>query len=177
MDIIATGGPLAEARALRYFQQLVAGLGYCHAGGVAHRDLKLQNLLIDDGDNLKIADFGLCNFVKNAFGMSTLLKTMCGTPNYVAPEVLSSADSPCVAPPPPLVCFGLVWFCLRDPAPLSASLPPLHCVAPPPPTSRIASISLALASCRRALSNPRFSRCNATPHPTPPHTQLPRGAR
>ena len=106
MDIIATGGPLAEARALRYFQQLVAGLGYCHAGGVAHRDLKLQNLLIDDGDNLKIADFGLCNFVKNAFGMSTLLKTMCGTPNYVAPEVLSSADSPCVAPPPTcLFCF------------------------------------------------------------------------
>ena len=100
MDIIATGGPLTEARALRYFQQLVAGLGYCHAGGVAHRDLKLQNLLVDADDNLKIADFGLCNFVKNAFGMSTLLKTMCGTPNYVAPEVLSSADSPCVASRP-----------------------------------------------------------------------------
>ena len=110
LDIIATGGPLTEGRALRYFQQLVAGLGYCHAMGVAHRDLKLQNLLIDADDNLKIADFGLCNFVKNAFGMDTLLKTMCGTPNYVAPEVLSSADSPYRGEPADIWSCGVILY-------------------------------------------------------------------
>eukprot|EP01065_Artemidia_motanka_P025039 TRINITY_DN2993_c6_g1_i1.p1 TRINITY_DN2993_c6_g1~~TRINITY_DN2993_c6_g1_i1.p1 ORF type:complete len:446 (+),score=147.69 TRINITY_DN2993_c6_g1_i1:99-1436(+) len=80
-----------EPTARRYFQQLVTGLYYCHLQGVAHRDLKPENLLLDEKDNLKITDFGLSNFQKMATGGSRekeLLQTVCGTPNYIAPEVL-----------------------------------------------------------------------------------------
>ncbi|XP_042497156.1 CBL-interacting serine/threonine-protein kinase 8-like isoform X2 [Macadamia integrifolia] len=77
---------LSETEARRYFQQLIDGVGYCHSKGVYHRDLKPENLLLDSHGNLKISDFGLSALP--AQGVS-LLHTTCGTPNYVAPEVLS----------------------------------------------------------------------------------------
>ena len=55
---IADTGRFAEPVARYYFKQLLEGLEYCHNKGVAHRDLKLENLLIDDQFKLKIADFG-----------------------------------------------------------------------------------------------------------------------
>eukprot|EP00267_Zea_mays_P044282 XP_020396469.1 CBL-interacting protein kinase 31 isoform X1 [Zea mays] len=86
-DIIATSGRLKEDEARRYFQQLINAVDYCHSRGVYHRDLKLENLLLDVAGNLKISDFGLSALsdqVKN----DGLLHTTCGTPNYVAPEVI-----------------------------------------------------------------------------------------
>eukprot|EP00755_Sulcionema_specki_P023585 Sspe_Gene.79267::Locus_49687_Transcript_2_3_Confidence_0.500_Length_711::g.79267::m.79267 len=78
-----------EARARRYFQQLIMGVYYCHRQGIAHRDLKPENLLLDSKDDLKISDFGLSNLQRGGAGCGgTLLQTVCGTPNYVAPEVL-----------------------------------------------------------------------------------------
>ncbi|MBA0838592.1 hypothetical protein Goarm_004400, partial [Gossypium armourianum] len=62
------------------------GVEYCHSKGVYHRDLKPENLLLDSLGNLKISDFGLSALPEQ--GVS-LLRTTCGTPNYVAPEVLS----------------------------------------------------------------------------------------
>ncbi|XP_038987684.1 CBL-interacting protein kinase 8-like isoform X6 [Phoenix dactylifera] len=85
-DKIVHHGKLSEADARRYFQQLVDGVDYCHSKGVYHRDLKPENLLLDSQGNLKISDFGLS--AVSAQGVS-LLHTTCGTPNYVAPEVLS----------------------------------------------------------------------------------------
>ncbi|XP_066385199.1 CBL-interacting protein kinase 3-like [Miscanthus floridulus] len=85
-DIIATSGRLKEEEARRYFQQLINAVDYCHSRGVYHRDLKLENLLLDVAGNLKISDFGLSALldqVKN----DGLLHTTCGTPNYVAPEI------------------------------------------------------------------------------------------
>ncbi|XP_039016125.1 CBL-interacting serine/threonine-protein kinase 8-like isoform X2 [Hibiscus syriacus] len=79
-------GRLSEAEARRYFQQLIDGVEYCHNKGVYHRDLKPENLLLDSLGNLKISDFGLSAIPEQ--GVS-LLRTTCGTPNYVAPEVLS----------------------------------------------------------------------------------------
>ncbi|KAJ6391377.1 hypothetical protein OIU77_025371 [Salix suchowensis] len=79
-------GRLSEAEARRYFQQLIDGVDYCHSKGVYHRDLKPENLLLDSQGNLKISDFGLSALPEQ--GVS-LLRTTCGTPNYVAPEVLS----------------------------------------------------------------------------------------
>jgi 5'-AMP-activated protein kinase catalytic alpha subunit len=76
-----------EERARKYFQQLIVGLHHCHTNGVAHRDLKLENLLLDSQGVLKINDFGLSNFQST----NEKLQTCCGTPNDVAPEVLLDA--------------------------------------------------------------------------------------
>nr|QCH00484.1 CBL-interacting protein kinase 17 [Vitis amurensis] len=84
-DKIVHHGRLSENESRRYFQQLIDGVDYCHSKGVYHRDLKPENLLLDSQGNLKISDFGLSALP--APGVS-LLKTTCGTPNYVAPEVL-----------------------------------------------------------------------------------------
>ncbi|XP_075641929.1 CBL-interacting serine/threonine-protein kinase 8-like [Castanea sativa] len=85
-DKIIHQGRLSEAESQRYFQQLIDGVDYCHSKGVYHRDLKPENLLLDSLGNLKISDFGLSALPEQ--GVS-LLRTTCGTPNYVAPEVLS----------------------------------------------------------------------------------------
>ncbi|KMT20533.1 hypothetical protein BVRB_1g005170 [Beta vulgaris subsp. vulgaris] len=85
-DKIAHHGRLSELEARRYFQQLIDGVEFCHSKGVYHRDLKPENLLLDSQGNLKISDFGLS--AQPPEGVS-LLRTTCGTPNYVAPEVLS----------------------------------------------------------------------------------------
>nr|CAD1831512.1 unnamed protein product [Ananas comosus var. bracteatus] len=79
-------GKLSEADSRRYFQQLIDGVDFCHTKGVYHRDLKPENLLLDSQGNLKISDFGLSALPDQ--GVS-LLRTTCGTTNYVAPEVLS----------------------------------------------------------------------------------------
>ncbi|KAI6687918.1 hypothetical protein NL676_024746 [Syzygium grande] len=85
-DKIVHHGRLSEAESRRYFQQLIDGVDFCHSKGVYHRDLKPENLLLDSQGNLKISDFGLSALPEQ--GVS-LLRTTCGTPNYVAPEVLS----------------------------------------------------------------------------------------
>lgn len=85
-DKIVKNGKLSENDSRRYFQQLIDGVDYCHSKGVYHRDLKPENLLLDSQGYLKISDFGLSAL--RVEGVK-LLQTTCGTPNYVAPEVLS----------------------------------------------------------------------------------------
>lgn len=85
-DKIVHLGKLSENDSRRYFQQLIDGVDYCHSKGVYHRDLKPENLLLDSQGNLKISDFGLSAFPDQGL---RLLQTTCGTPNYVAPEVLN----------------------------------------------------------------------------------------
>ncbi|KAF8406935.1 hypothetical protein HHK36_006056 [Tetracentron sinense] len=79
-------GRLRENECRRYFQQLIDAIDYCHSKGVYHRDLKPENILLDSQGDLKISDFGLSALSQKGVG---LLRTTCGTPNYVAPEVLS----------------------------------------------------------------------------------------
>ncbi|BAF04258.2 Os01g0206300 [Oryza sativa Japonica Group] len=81
-------GRLPEADARRYFQQLVSAVAFCHARGVFHRDIKPENLLVDDAGDLKVSDFGL-SAVADGMRRDGLFHTFCGTPAYVAPEVLS----------------------------------------------------------------------------------------
>ncbi|KAH7431665.1 hypothetical protein KP509_08G059600 [Ceratopteris richardii] len=78
---------LKEDEARKYFQQLMNALEYCHKRGVYHRDLKPENLLLDSRGNLKISDFGLSALPQQC-REDGLLHTTCGTPNYVAPEVI-----------------------------------------------------------------------------------------
>ncbi|XP_027932153.1 CBL-interacting serine/threonine-protein kinase 3-like isoform X1 [Vigna unguiculata] len=85
---ILNSGRMREKEARRYFQQLINAVDYCHSRGVYHRDLKLENLLLDSFGNLKISDFGL-SALSQQVRDDGLLHTTCGTPNYVAPEVLN----------------------------------------------------------------------------------------
>jgi carbon catabolite-derepressing protein kinase len=78
---------LPERAARRVFAQLVDALAYCHARGVAHRDVKPQNVLLDGDGSLKVSDFGL-SALPDSLRDDGSLHTACGTPAYTAPEVL-----------------------------------------------------------------------------------------
>ncbi|GAB2227248.1 hypothetical protein Droror1_Dr00009061 [Drosera rotundifolia] len=84
-DYIVEKGRLQEDEARNFFQQIISGVEYCHRNMVVHRDLKPENLLLDSNCNVKIADFGLSNIMRDGH----FLKTSCGSPNYAAPEVIS----------------------------------------------------------------------------------------
>lgn len=86
---IASKGKLSEAQGRKIFQQLIDGVSYCHRKGVFHRDLKLENVLVDTKGNIKISDFGLSALPEH-FRNDGLLHTTCGSPNYVAPEILAN---------------------------------------------------------------------------------------
>lgn len=75
-----------------YFQQLIGGVSYMHSKGVGHRDIKPENILLSDSGNLKIADFGLATLFEYN-GSRKLSTTMCGSPPYIAPEVISCTKS------------------------------------------------------------------------------------
>ncbi|XP_023732980.1 CBL-interacting serine/threonine-protein kinase 12 [Lactuca sativa] len=80
-------GRLKEEMARKYFQQLISAVGFCHSRGVFHRDLKPENILLDDNGDLKVSDFGLSAISEQICG-DGLFYTFCGTPAYVAPEIL-----------------------------------------------------------------------------------------
>ncbi|XP_052198464.1 CBL-interacting serine/threonine-protein kinase 24-like [Diospyros lotus] len=84
-DKIVHQGKLSENESRHYFQQLIDAVAHCHSKGVYHRDLKPENLLLNFHGNLKVSDFGLSALQQQGV---ELLHTTCGTPNYLAPEVL-----------------------------------------------------------------------------------------
>ncbi|CBI30698.3 unnamed protein product, partial [Vitis vinifera] len=79
---------LKEDAARKYFQQLIGAVDFCHSRGVYHRDLKPENLLLDENGDLKVTDFGL-SALWDSRRHDGLLHTTCGTPAYVAPEVIN----------------------------------------------------------------------------------------
>ncbi|KAI8853045.1 kinase-like domain-containing protein [Chytridium lagenaria] len=78
---------LKEREACRFFAQLIAGVSYVHNKGIVHRDLKLENLLLDANRNIIITDFGFANMTREE---GHLLQTSCGSPCYAAPELVIS---------------------------------------------------------------------------------------
>ncbi|KZV25779.1 hypothetical protein F511_04840 [Dorcoceras hygrometricum] len=81
-------GRFSEDLSRKYFQQLISAVSYCHSRGVFHRDLKPENMLVDENGDLKVSDFGL-SAITEQVRPDGLLHTLCGTPAYVAPEILT----------------------------------------------------------------------------------------
>jgi len=79
----------SEERAKYYIGEIVLAMTYLHERHIIYRDLKLENLLLDRKGHIKITDFGLC---KEEIAFGTTTTTFCGTPEYLAPEVLEDND-------------------------------------------------------------------------------------
>merc|ERR1740121_2500793 len=83
----APGGRLSEAEAAGYFAQIACGVEFMHRNHCVHRDLKLENMLLNHAGEVKICDFGWSAEVK----VEGMLKTVCGTTAFWAPEIWESA--------------------------------------------------------------------------------------
>ncbi|XP_034055505.1 LOW QUALITY PROTEIN: hormonally up-regulated neu tumor-associated kinase homolog A [Gymnodraco acuticeps] len=88
MNLIYDKKRLDERETQKYIRQLVLAVEHLHRAGVVHRDLKIENLLLDEQDNIKLIDFGLSNCA-GILGYSDPFSTQCGSPAYAAPELLS----------------------------------------------------------------------------------------
>lgn len=87
-DKIESDIGMGEDVAHFYFTQLVSAVAFMHSKGVGHRDIKPENILLSAEGNLKVADFGLATLFSYQ-GVRKICKTSCGSPPYVAPEVVS----------------------------------------------------------------------------------------
>lgn len=85
MDVFRQRRGFSEAETRYFMVQILGACHYMHAHSVIHRDLKLGNIFLDANFNIKVGDFGLAALIENE---GERKKTICGTPNYIAPEVL-----------------------------------------------------------------------------------------
>ncbi|NWI88682.1 HUNK kinase, partial [Pitta sordida] len=89
LDRICDKKRLAEWEVRRYTRQILSAVEHLHCQGIVHRDLKIENFLLDENNNIKIVDFGLSNTAKFEGLSQELLHTQCGSPAYAAPELLA----------------------------------------------------------------------------------------
>jgi len=83
-DYLVKKGRLTPKEARRFFRQIISALDFCHSHSICHRDLKPENLLLDDKNNIKVADFGMASLQPQG----SMLETSCGSPHYACPEVI-----------------------------------------------------------------------------------------
>ena len=103
---------LEESEARSIFRQIIEALDYCHSLGISHRDIKLENILIDPQHCIKLIDFGF----STCFSNEKKVKLFCGTPSYMSPEIVTKQESH--GPPSDIWAAGILLFVL-----LSGSFP------------------------------------------------------
>jgi len=106
LEHVRANGRLKGETAKRLCAQLVAAVDYCHSQGVVHRDLKLENVLLDSHGNAKIADWGFGRFYP--VDASSRIKEWCGSPPYAAPEIF--LGKPYVGPDIDIWSLGVVMY-------------------------------------------------------------------
>ncbi|RKP39349.1 kinase-like domain-containing protein, partial [Dimargaris cristalligena] len=112
LSYIRQHGRLQEQEARVFFRQIVSAIDYCHKNCVLHRDLKLENVMLDARKSIKIIDFGFAN----TFRYDSLLDTFCGSPFYAAPEMVNGVKY--VGPEVDIWSMGVILFfmlCGRTP--------------------------------------------------------------
>ena len=124
LEYVKKRGRLPTAEARNIFKQIVYGLGHIHARSVIHRDMKLDNIFLDDQNNPKIGDFGVSKLISKLEKMDE----QCGTPAYLAPEIIrNQACSPGYYPRDTLASIpisGVSASCFtQSSAPLSPTKP------------------------------------------------------
>ncbi|KAL4503612.1 hypothetical protein ABPG73_017355 [Tetrahymena malaccensis] len=98
------GRKLPEDEAKRIFKQIIKGVSYLHTNNIIHRDMKLENLLMDDTKNIKIIDFGFSIVIPP----DKKLNIFCGTPSYMAPEIVSKKEY--YGPPVDIWACGILLY-------------------------------------------------------------------
>jgi len=112
-DRLISGGAMTEEAARHYLVQLMHAVAHCHARGVAHRDIKLENVLIDLDGHIKLTDFGLAGVFRIKDGdPERLLSDRCGSKAYVAPELIADRSAPYVGPPVDVWACGVCLFAM-----------------------------------------------------------------
>ncbi|KAI8820698.1 uncharacterized protein EV422DRAFT_567593 [Fimicolochytrium jonesii] len=86
LEYMITHGKLKEKHARRFMRQIISAIDYCHQNSIVHRDLKIENILIDKEGTIKLIDFGLSNM----YAPTQQLQTFCGSLYFAAPELLSA---------------------------------------------------------------------------------------
>jgi serine/threonine protein kinase len=104
-DYVAAAGGLAEPYARQFYTQFVSAVDYVHSKGIAHRDLKLENVLLDEDCAVKLMDFGMYKLFTHE-----ALKTFIGTPNYMAPEMNKDNTTPYEGPPIDIFAMGHMLY-------------------------------------------------------------------
>ena len=138
--LLADEAPLDTRRSLRILSQVCEGLGAAHAVGVVHRDIKPANILVGEGDETRVVDFGLASAGQQVGSRLTKSGLLIGTPEYMAPEQITAeaVDARC-----DVYSVGILMYeMLTGVRPFTAETPVkilfLHLEGEPPPIAEVA---------------------------------------
>lgn len=106
LDYVKKKKNLPKTDAARLLSQAAEALKHCHGLALIHRDIKLENMMLDENNNLKLIDFGLCAF----FQPGKKLRVYCGSPSYAAPEIIGEREYE--GPPVDVWSLGVCFYAM-----------------------------------------------------------------